>query len=269
MSELKIHVGFCQRFQCLPTIHGCPLQFAFPCLVRASRYRFSVTQNVLHRAAAPIARTIPKVSGQSIGTSVIMNFWFWIELEHQQWNQPYTGWCRQPPLAVIPGHLPWILKGTSKDYLCNKRTIIGVLEQFDLFGRFPDGMHRHTLFERDSYHLLEPEFQELIGFCHLHEIQRGKKESTSGASPLTRPLFYTRYRSRAPDAWMKWQKMRSCHFSFRKTACCRRAVLTRKTYLLSLRSDSNGKGHSAGGYWVFSPCWGKQGKFTVPYTGWS
>lgn len=97
-------------------------------------------------------------------------------------------------------YLEYLKVPHSKDYLRNKRTIIGALEQFDLFGRFPNGRHRHTLFERGSYHLLEPEFQELIGLCRLHEIQRGKRNQPSGASSLTRHLFYTRYRSKEPDA---------------------------------------------------------------------
>lgn len=77
----------------------------------------------------------------------------------------------------------------SKDYLRNKRTIIGALEQFDLFGRLPDGRHRHTLFERGSYHLLEPEFQELIDFCRMYEKQRGKKESTIRCESLNTASF--------------------------------------------------------------------------------
>ncbi len=80
----------------------------------------------------------------------------------------------------------------SKDYLRNKRTIIGALEQFDLFGRFPDGRHRHTLFERGSYHLPEPEFQELIDLYRLHEIQRGKKESAIRGESLNTASFLYR-----------------------------------------------------------------------------
>ena len=80
----------------------------------------------------------------------------------------------------------------SKDYLRNKRTIIGALEQFDLFGHFPDGRHRHTLFERGSYHLLVPEFQELIDFYRAYEVQRGKKESTIRGESLNTASFLYR-----------------------------------------------------------------------------
>lgn len=66
----------------------------------------------------------------------------------------------------------------SNDYLRNKRTIIGALEQFDINGLFPNGQRRHSLSDRGSYHLLLPEFKELIDFYSDAERKRGKKEST-------------------------------------------------------------------------------------------
>lgn len=86
-------------------------------------------------------------------------------------------------------YLEYLKVPHSKDYLRNKRTIIGALEQFDLFGRFPDGRHRHTLFERGSYHLLEQEFRELIDFYRTYEKQRGKKESTIQGEALNAASF--------------------------------------------------------------------------------
>lgn len=53
-------------------------------------------------------------------------------------------------------YLDYLKSPHSENYLRNKRTIIGALEQFDIFGRFPDGRRRHSLFERGTYHLLEP-----------------------------------------------------------------------------------------------------------------
>ena len=66
----------------------------------------------------------------------------------------------------------------SNDYLRNKRTIIGALEQFDLHGFFPDGRRRHSLVDRSSYHFLIPEFKELIDLYMDYELNRGKREST-------------------------------------------------------------------------------------------
>lgn len=89
-------------------------------------------------------------------------------------------------------YLEYLKVPHSKDYLRNKRTIIGALEQFDLFGRLPDGRHRHTLFERGSYHLLEPEFQELIDFYRMYEKKQGKKESTIRGEALNTASFLYR-----------------------------------------------------------------------------
>lgn len=75
-------------------------------------------------------------------------------------------------------YLEYLKVPHSEDYLRNKRTIIGALEQFDDFGRLPDGRRRHTLFKRGAYHLLGQEFRELIDFYHIYEEQRSKKEST-------------------------------------------------------------------------------------------
>lgn len=86
-------------------------------------------------------------------------------------------------------YLDYLKASHSKDYLRNKRTIIGALEQFDDFGRMPDGRSRHTLFERGSYHLLCSEFRELIDFYRIYEKKRGKKESTIRGEALNAASF--------------------------------------------------------------------------------
>ena len=53
----------------------------------------------------------------------------------------------------------------------------------------PDGRSRHTLFERGSYHLLCPEFRELIDFYRIYEKKRGKKESTIRGEALNTASF--------------------------------------------------------------------------------
>ena len=59
-------------------------------------------------------------------------------------------------------YLKYTKTSKSPDYLRNKRTIIGAIEQFDVLGRYPDGRHRHELIERGSYPLLSPEFKSII-----------------------------------------------------------------------------------------------------------
>lgn len=86
-------------------------------------------------------------------------------------------------------YLEYLKVPHSEDYLRNKRTIIGALEQFNDFGRLPDGRRRHTLFERGAYHMLGQEFQELIDFYRIYEEQRGKKESTIQGEALNTASF--------------------------------------------------------------------------------
>lgn len=75
-------------------------------------------------------------------------------------------------------YLDYEKRSGSANYLRQMRTVIGAIEQFDIYGRMPDARHRHTLFERGSYHLLIPEFKELIDYYRQHERQRGKKDAT-------------------------------------------------------------------------------------------
>ena len=66
----------------------------------------------------------------------------------------------------------------SKAYLHQKRAILGGIEQFDVFGRYPDGRRRHKLYARDSYSFLFEEFKSIID-CYCEVARKdGKKEST-------------------------------------------------------------------------------------------
>ncbi len=75
-------------------------------------------------------------------------------------------------------YLGYAKSSSSKDYLRNKRTIIGAIEQFDVFGRYPDGRRRHELYARSSYVSLSEEFKSIID-CYVEvESKRGIKAST-------------------------------------------------------------------------------------------
>ena len=69
-------------------------------------------------------------------------------------------------------------KAFSPHTLRAKRTIIGAIEQFDIYGRYPDRKHRHELFERGSYPLLSSEFKSIIDLYCQVEKKRGKQRST-------------------------------------------------------------------------------------------
>ncbi len=81
-------------------------------------------------------------------------------------------------LSYTDIYLDYERKSGSRNYLKQMRTVIGAIEQFDVYGRMPDARRRHTLFEKGPYHLLMPEFKEIIDFYREHGKQHGKKEST-------------------------------------------------------------------------------------------
>ncbi|MBU3191927.1 tyrosine-type recombinase/integrase [Clostridium bowmanii] len=75
-------------------------------------------------------------------------------------------------------YLEYTKTSQSKDYLRDKRTIIGAIEQFDVHGRYPDGSRRHELFQRGAYPLLSQEFKFIIDYYCEAERKRGKKATT-------------------------------------------------------------------------------------------
>jgi integrase len=75
-------------------------------------------------------------------------------------------------------YLEYTKISNSPDYLREKRTIIGAIEQFDVHGRYPDGRRRHELFERGAYPLLSPEFKSIIDYYNEAEKKRSKKITT-------------------------------------------------------------------------------------------
>ncbi len=75
-------------------------------------------------------------------------------------------------------YLEYTKKFHSPDYLRDKRTIIGAIEQFDVHGRYPDGIRRHALFKRGAYSSLSLEFKSIIDYYCEAEKKRGKKITT-------------------------------------------------------------------------------------------
>ena len=88
----------------------------------------------------------------------------------------------------------------SPGYLREKRTIIGAIEQFDIHGRYPDGRHRHELFERGAYPLLSPEFKSIIDhYCEV-EKKRGKKDSTIYTESHSASTFFLSLQQKGMDS---------------------------------------------------------------------
>ncbi len=86
-------------------------------------------------------------------------------------------------------YLEYTKNSYSKQYLRHMRTVVGTLEQFDLYGKYPDGRRRYSLFGRGSYHLLIPEYQELIDLYCKAEKERGKKLTTIHSEALNTASF--------------------------------------------------------------------------------
>jgi len=86
-------------------------------------------------------------------------------------------------------YLEYAKSSHSEQYLRHMRTVIGALEQFDLYGKYPNGRRRHSLFGRGSYHLLNHEYQELIDFYCKTEKERGKKLTTIHSEAMNAASF--------------------------------------------------------------------------------
>jgi len=88
----------------------------------------------------------------------------------------------------------------SFDYLRDKRTIIGAIEQFDVHGRYPDGRRRHELFKRGAYPLLSPEFKSVIDYYCKAEKKRGKKATTIYTESHNASTFFSSLQQKGIDS---------------------------------------------------------------------
>ena len=91
----------------------------------------------------------------------------------------------------------------SPDYLRNKRTIIGAIEQFDVHSRYPDGRRRNELFKRGAYPLLSPEFKSIIDYYCEAEKKRGKKVTTIYTESHNASTFFLSLQQKGMDSLVK------------------------------------------------------------------
>jgi len=97
-------------------------------------------------------------------------------------------------------YLEYTKTSSSPDYLRNKRTIIGDIEQFDVHGRYPDGGRRHKLFKRGAYPLLSPEFRSIIDHYCKAEKKRGKKDSSIYTESHNASTFFLSLQQKGMDS---------------------------------------------------------------------
>jgi len=79
--------------------------------------------------------------------------------------------------------------GSSKHKLREKRSVIGQIEQFDLFGQYPDGTRKQTLLPRGAYYLLCPEYKAIIDDYISAAANSGKKDSTINSESEKTAVF--------------------------------------------------------------------------------
>lgn len=100
-------------------------------------------------------------------------------------------------------YLEYTKTSQSPDYLRNKRTFIGAIEQFDVHGRYPDGRRRHELFERGAYPLLSSEFKFVIDYYCEAEKKRGKKVTTIYSESHNASTFFLSLQQKGIDSLVK------------------------------------------------------------------
>ena len=75
-------------------------------------------------------------------------------------------------------YLEYAEKSSDPKYLRNKLTFLGVIENFDVYGQYPNRQQQQKIVRRSKYYLLSDEFKAIIDFYCSSEKARGKKEST-------------------------------------------------------------------------------------------
>lgn len=96
-------------------------------------------------------------------------------------------------------YLDYTKTSNSHDYLRNKRTFIGAIEQFDVYGRYPNGRRRHELFKRGAYPLLLPEFKSVIDYYCETEKRGGKKATTIYSESHNASTFFLSLQQKGMD----------------------------------------------------------------------
>jgi len=92
-------------------------------------------------------------------------------------------------------YMEYTKTSNSPSALRNKKTIIGVIEQFDVHGRYPD--------ERGSYSLLLPEFKSVIDYFCKAEKKRGKKITTIYTESHNASTFFLSLQQKGIDSLVK------------------------------------------------------------------
>ena len=126
-------------------------------------------------------------------------------------------------------YLEYTKASQSPDYLRDKRTVIGAIEQFDVHDRYPNGRRRHQLFERGSYPLLSPEFKSIINLYREVEKNVAKKKLLPFIQNLImQPHFFYPSSKKELTAWKRLQRKPCFQYLCPRMKHCLGVVLTKK-----------------------------------------
>ena len=88
----------------------------------------------------------------------------------------------------------------SREMQITYRRVYGILEKFDLYGKYPAGVYAGTSAERGSYWQLNPVFREVIDIYKDSGEKRGLKESTLYKTAFSASSFLLAMQNRGREA---------------------------------------------------------------------
>jgi len=87
-------------------------------------------------------------------------------------------------------HLEHREKLSSTSYLSYKQALLGLIEDFDIHGLYPNGQRRHKFVLRGKYHLLTNEFKAVIDSYYIAEKERNTKDAITYRQSLSAISFF-------------------------------------------------------------------------------
>ncbi len=124
----------------------------------------------------------------------------------------------------------------------------------------PGWRRRHSLVDRGSYHLLIPEFRELIDFYTVYELNRGKRESTIYTESHNTASFLDAMQARGCKSLDMITEEDVLAFFSQPLTDIPGAVPTGKIFLPFLRQVPTGRKMNAERYFPFCQCCVKREK---------
>lgn len=88
----------------------------------------------------------------------------------------------------------------SREMQITYRRVYGILEKFDLYGKYPAGVYAGTSAERGSYWQLHPAFREVIDIYRNSGEKRGLKESTLYKTAFSASSFLLAMQNRGRES---------------------------------------------------------------------